>query len=121
MLELLVPLLATMDYRTSMVYAREIPFITEGNGIIVCDIHIYNTMTIPKLHSNQMLQITSTNYRQANYLNFLSKLKPGLFLTVLEMSVINGTRAREEFTIPSPIYCQRKVELRVFDKTRYVS
>lgn len=60
MLELLAQLLATIDYHTSTGYAREIPFITVANEIIVCNIHIYSIMTIPKLHSNQMLQIAST-------------------------------------------------------------
>lgn len=90
MLELLVQLLATIDYCTSMIYAGEIPFITVAKGIIVCNIHIYNIMTIPKLHSNQMLQIAPIEP---------TFLKLGHFLTRPEMSVIN----REEFTIPPPL------------------
>lgn len=60
MLELLVQLLATIDYVREWSMREKYPFITEANEIIVCNIHIYNIMTIPKLHSNQMLQIAST-------------------------------------------------------------
>lgn len=42
----------------NVLYAREVSFITEGDEVIVCDIHIYNITVNRKLRSNlQMLQI----------------------------------------------------------------